>query len=87
MDPNRNRKRGRRMWMLVMYDAFILLVVCAFFLIVSPSTQIRMSPMGVVFNILLCGTCIFLGRWLGGIYRQVWRYGTNRSYILLMAIV
>jgi len=42
--------------------------------------------MGVVFNALLCGTCIFLGRWLGGIYRQVWRYGTNRSYILLMAI-
>lgn len=86
MEPIKNRKHGRRMWILIMYDALILLGVCSYFLILSPSTQIRMSPLGVALNILLCCACVFLGRWLGGMYKQVWRYGTNRAYILLMLL-
>ena len=86
MEPIKNRKHGRRMWILIMYDALILLGVCSYFLILSPSTQIRMSPLGVALNILLCCACVFIGRWLGGMYKQVWRYGTNRAYILLMLL-
>ncbi len=74
------------MWMLVLYDSLILLATCSYFLIVSPSSQMRMTPLGVTLNILLCAACIFTARHLGGLYRQVWRYGSNRSYILLMTM-
>ena len=74
------------MGLLIMYDSLILLLVCSYFLIISPSSRVVMTPLDIILNILLCGICIFVGRFLGGIYKQVWRYGTNRSYILLMAI-
>ena len=85
MDKDRRRRHGRRTCMLVMYDSLILLAVCAFFLIIAPSAQLKMSPKGVLLNFLLSAFCIFTARYLTGLYNQVWRYGSNRSYILLIA--
>lgn len=81
----KRRRYSRRTWMLVMYDALVFLAVSSYFLIISPSTQIRMTTLQSFLNILLCAAGLFGARLLTGIYSQVWRYGSNRSYLLLIA--
>ena len=80
------KTRRRRTGLLMFYDALLLLLVDVVFLVVGPSTFVPMSTLGVIENMLLSGLCIFGARIFGGVYRQVWRYESDRSYILLMSL-
>ncbi len=86
MKAEKTGKTRRRSWLLMFYDALLLLMVDMVFLVIGPSSFVPMTRTGTILNILLSGVCIFGARIIGGVYRQVWRYESERSYLLLMML-
>ncbi len=69
-------------WQLIVYDLLILWGVEALLLIVYKHEPLETSS--IIWQIALTTVCVFVGRFLGGIYKQVWRYGGIQCYIRLL---
>ena len=72
-------------WQLVIYDIVIFLFVEFLLLFLYQSNE-RLSVNGVIVQIVLSMICIFAARFIGSIYRQIWRYGGVQCYIRLLVV-
>ena len=72
-------------WQLVIYDIVIFLFVEFLLLFLYQSNE-RLSVNGVIVQIVLSMICIFAARFIGNIYRQIWRYGGVQCYIRLLVV-
>ena len=70
-------------WMLVVYD-LIVYVIVAIILLVLYGGMDKLSLDGVLQQVGLSVLCIFTARFLGKVYKQVWRYGGIQGYIRLL---
>lgn len=71
-------------WMLVFYDACIFVGICLLFILFY-SRDVQQSGIGnVIVQIALGFVCIFGVRFVSGVYRQVWRYGSIRGYLRIL---
>ncbi len=75
-------KKLNRRFLLVVYDIFILAFVDLFLLVLYKGEE-NLSPEGVLIQALISFVCIFISRFLWGIYHQIWRYGGVQCYIRL----
>ena len=72
-------------WRLVIYDILILALV-EFLLLVLYKAPPVLTIGEVFMQFLLSVVCIFGARFVGGVYRRVWRYGGIQSYIRLLVV-
>ena len=70
-------------WRLVVYDILILSAVEFLLLAVYRSNE-ALTLAGGISQAVLSFLCVFLCRFLGGIYSQIWRYGGIQCYIRLL---
>lgn len=70
-------------WFLIAYDILILLLsgLVVLYLYTGPGS---ISVEGIGLNMLAAFVLLFLFRIIGGIYRQIWRYGGIQCYIRLL---
>lgn len=68
---------------LVIYDLLIFLIVDAILFVVYQGTG-ELNPTGVLIQSSIALIVIFGARFLGKIYRQIWRYGGIQCYIKLL---
>ena len=76
----RNTRRA-----LILYDIGILLFVDLVLLGMYRSIE-ELSVRGVLIHSAISFVCIFTARFLGSIYRQIWRYGGIQCYIRLLFV-
>ena len=72
-------------WKLVAYDIIILLVVNLVLLALYRGNE-SLSAAEVTAQTALSLVCVFSARVLGGVYRQIWRYGGIQCYIRLLFV-
>ena len=72
----------RRM-MLLVYDGLLVCFTCFLMLVLSPSTSRVFSFPVVLLHTGLVMVFLFAFRTLFSVYRQVWRYGGSKAYIML----
>ena len=70
-------------WTLVLYD-LMLFVISAFLLVILYHRYQQLTVTDIIVNCLIAGFSIILCRFLGNIYRQIWRYGGIECYIKLL---
>ncbi len=71
-------------WMLVVYDFIIFAFSVSIFFVLFTGGGI-LQPLGMVEHSLLAFCCIFLMRFITGIYQQIWRYGGIQCYLRFLA--
>ncbi len=78
---------ARRRWHLPLevYDFLLLLIVDILLLFFSPSSTEKFGLIPLLAHFLLSAVCVYLCRRIGGVYKQIWRYGSPTSYIRLIA--
>ncbi len=76
--------RRRRHLPLEVYDFILLLFVNIMLLGVNPSSTETLSILSFVSHLMLSSVCVYCARRIGGIYRQIWRYGSPQAYIRLI---
>ena len=72
-------------WRLVLYDVFILMLVDLLLLGLYRLSS-EQTPTDVFMHSLVFLVCIFGSRFIGGVYKRVWRYGGIQSYIRLLLV-
>ena len=72
-------------WQLVVYDILILLVVDLLLLVFYRSNE-ALSWNGILTHGVISFVCIFAARFVGNIYKQIWRYGGIQCYIRLLIV-
>lgn len=77
------QRSGHVRKMLVLYDLLIY-IISVIVLLVFYQGMNALSSVGILQQIGLSGLCIFAARFIGEIYRQVWRYGGIQSYMRLL---
>lgn len=70
-------------WMLVLYDVIILALVDLLLLVLYGGYD-QPNAAGMIGQALLSFACIFACRFVGSVYRQIWRYGGIQCYIRLL---
>lgn len=70
-------------WMLVLYDVFIYSFVAVLLLVLYGGND-KLTSIGIIQQIALSMTCVFIVRLVGNVYGQVWRYGGIQCYIRLL---
>ncbi len=70
-------------WQLVAYDVLVLGFVEALLLLLYKSNEV-LSVLSILIQSLATLGCVFSIRVLGGVYRQIWRYGGIQCYIRLL---
>ena len=78
-------KKYAARWQLAIYDFLILLVVDLLLLVFYRSDD-GLSPNGMLLHAVIGFVWVFTVRILGGIYRQIWRYGGIQCYIRLLIV-
>lgn len=69
---------------LVIYDLFIFLIVDAILYVIYQGAG-ELNPTGVLIQSIIAFITIFGARFMGKIYRQIWRYGGIQCYIKLLS--
>ncbi len=85
MDNSQKPVRTRRFrirGMLIVYDLCIFALMCALVLLFYRGE--KLSRLDVVHHAFLSVVCIYVARFLWGVYRQIWRYGGIQSYLRLL---
>ena len=72
-------------WQLVVYDIIIFLILDFFLLFLYKSYE-ALSYTGIAVQSLLSFVCIFTARFVGQIYKQIWRYGGIQCYLRLIFV-
>lgn len=67
-------------WMLVLYDLIVFAVVDILLLAIYDG----LSTKGIILHTVTALVLIFMCRFIGNIYRQIWRYGGIQCYIRLL---
>lgn len=75
------KKRINVRWQLVAYDIVVLFLVYLLLLWFSGN---RLSSQGISVQMVLGYSVVFASRMIGGIYKQIWRYGGIQCYIRLI---
>ena len=78
-------KKTSARWQLAVYDAVVLFVVDLLLLAFYRSNE-ELSLNGVLLHASIGFVCIFAARFVGQIYRQIWRYGGIQCYIRLLVV-
>lgn len=78
-------KKKNIRWGLILYDVSILLAVNLLLLWFYRSNE-ELSVQGVLLHSSISFASVFTARFLGRIYRQVWRYGGIQCYIRLLIV-
>ena len=78
----KKRIKGVR-WTLVIYDLLIMLAAAFVVFQLMHGAQ-GMNRRGLVINLCLFCACIFTSRFIGDVYRQIWRYGGTQGYVLII---
>ncbi len=71
-------------WQLVVYDLVIFFLLEILLLVFYRNE--RISVTGAIIQTCLSLICVFSARFIGNIYRQIWRYGGIQCYIRLLAV-
>ncbi len=72
-------------WMLVVYD-FLILAIVDFLLLGLYRGNENFSLSGIALHFSITAVCVFLARFIGNVYHQVWRYGGIQCYIRLLCV-
>ncbi len=72
-------------WMLVVYD-FLILALTDILLLGLYRGNEKLSLSGIMLHFAVTGVCVFLARFVGDVYHQVWRYGGIQCYIRLLCV-
>lgn len=72
-------------WRLISYDIMILAFVDLLLLVFYRSDPPFMAR-DILMHAAVSFFCIFLARFIGGVYKRVWRYGGIQSYIRLIVV-
>ena len=67
-------------WMLVLYDLIVFVVVDMLLYVIYDG----LTTKGIIFHTVVSLASIFICRFAGNIYRQIWRYGGIQCYIRLL---
>ncbi len=67
-------------WMLVLYDLIVFLIADFLLLFVYD----RLPTAAILEHTIIAGVIILICRFVGGIYKQIWRYGGIQCYIRLL---
>ena len=78
-------KKVTARWQLAVYDAVVLLAVDLLLLVFYRSNE-NLSLNGILMHAGIGYVCIFAARTIGGIYRQIWRYGGIQCYMRLLMV-
>ncbi len=70
---------------LEVYDLLLLLIVNILMLGFYPSSNVAFGTVSFLLHLLLTFVCVWACRSIGGVYRQIWRYGSPTAYIRLIA--
>lgn len=71
-------------WTLVVYDTVIFWFITAGCILMNTFSDVAHMPI-FVFEAFLAYLCVFAGRILFGVYRQIWRYGGIQCYLRLLS--
>ena len=71
-------------WRLVIYDAIIYSIICAFMIGLHPSMEAAVPTATILLHILLGNALLIIARIAWGAYRHILRYGGNQAYIYLL---
>ncbi len=77
-------KKIKIRWLLVGYDALILLLTELMLLFLFLGEEEPFAFPYILLHILVSFVCVFVSRFLWNIYGQVWRYGGVQCYIRLL---
>lgn len=72
-------------WRLVLYDILILALVDLLLLVLYKAPPV-LTAWDVLAHSAVSLVCIFGARFIGGVYKRVWRYGGIQSYIRLLIV-
>ena len=72
-------------WRLVLYDVLILALVDLLLLVLYKAPPV-LTGWEVIAHFISALICIFGARFIGGVYKRVWRYGGIQSYIRLLIV-
>ena len=75
-------KRAHRWISLATYDVIIFIFSAFLVLVVYPGNE-RFEAEQLLLQTALAGVCIFGCRYIGDVYKQVWRYGSSTAYLRL----
>ena len=78
-------KKHNIRWQLMAYDLMVLLVVDLLLLVFYRSNE-ELSWNGILMHGLIFLVSVFVARFFGGIYQQIWRYGGIQCYIRLLIV-
>ena len=74
---------GKIRWLLLVYDTLVMIIAYAFIFGVLRGLE-GLSMECLIFNFITYLTCIFVSRFIGGVYSQILRYGGIQVYVRLM---
>ena len=80
---NRAPKKNRHL-SLVAYDLLVLVFVDILLLGLNPSSAEPMEMTALLVHLLVSCMCVYVCRVLGGVYKQIWRYGSPVAYMRLI---
>ena len=72
-------------WRLISYDILIFAFVDLFLLVFYKSDP-PFTARDILMHAAVAFSCIFLARFIGGVYKRVWRYGGIQSYIRMLVV-
>ena len=78
------RRIGKVRWTLFLYDALMYAAVSAVLLYIYPSNVTDISGLQLFLMALVGLVCVYAGRCVVGVYRQIWRYGNVTTYMRLI---
>ena len=76
-------KNGIR-WQLVAYDFILMILVLCFSLFFVSYKLIALSWWNVIIQAVVAILAVFVSRFIGGTYKQIWRYAGTKSYLMLV---
>lgn len=79
----KQQHRTDNRWVLVCLDILVYLCVCFVFLVIYSGDYPLTWPVRL-FHTGLGMACVFSARFIGGIYRQIWRYGGIQCFMRLL---
>lgn len=85
MDHLRKKQKNTSIrWMLVFFDLLCYVAVSLLILVIYPSNVERLTSMEKLAAALLGLACVFVPRFITGIYKFIWRYAGASEYIWLI---
>ncbi|MDO4746469.1 MAG: nucleoside-diphosphate sugar epimerase/dehydratase [Bacillota bacterium] len=82
----KNNKISLRGYLLYLYDCLFLIFSNLFFVAIYINVIEKNQLTAIFVQMFIGGICIFVCRYIGNIYKQVWRFGTPGAYLRLVLV-